>query len=197
MDTKNTLRTAPAHYRELTERIVKLSGMKHALHVYETDASKTWQTHHTNGVPVLAYNPEFIAKNKAAVKWTDVALFASEVVYHKNRDLYGKYICEFYNLHVAANPNRKRLSVDYFVGRVLRHEGATMEEAMEVISFLTRYKSFDEREERRVVVVKGWEAADKKIKAQTPLLPAPKQQDTSATALASVLLGLIIYLFKE
>ena len=195
-ESKNTLRTAPAHYRELTKRIVKLSGMKHALHVYETDSAKTWQTHHTNGVPVLAYNPEFIAKNVAAVKWTDTALFASEVVYHHNRDLYGKYICEFYNLNVATNVKRKRLKVDYFVGRVLRHEGASVEEAMEVLSFLTRYRSFDEREERRDVLVKGWEAADKKIKDETLLLPAAKKADTT-TALASVLLGLIIYLFKD
>lgn len=197
MDTsKNTLRTAPAQYRELTERIVKLSGMKHVLPVYETDSTKTWQTHHTNGVPVLAYNPEFIAKNVAAVKWTDIALFASEVVYHKNRDLYGKYICEFYNIHVATNPKRKRLNVDYFVGKVLRHEGASVEEAMEVISFLTRYKSFDEREDRRTVLIKGWETADKKIRSEMPLLP-PAKPDNSGAALAGVILGLLIYLFKE
>ena len=195
-ESKNTLRTAPAHYRELTKRIVKLSGMKHALHVYETDSTRTWKTHHTNGVPVLAYNPEFISKSIAAVKWTDIALFASEVVYHRNRDLYGKYICEFYNLNVAPNTKRKRLNVDYFVGRVLRHEGASAEEAMEVISYLTRYRSLDEREERRDVVVKGWESADKKIKAETLLLPAAKKPDAT-TALASALLGLIIYLFKD
>jgi hypothetical protein len=197
MEDKIYLQPAPAEYSQLAARIVKLSGMKHTLSVFETESTKRWLTHHSNGIPILAYNPEFISKYEATVKWTSVALFASEIVYHRNRDLYGKYICEFYNLNIVESSRKKRLNVDYFIGRVLRHEGATLEEAHEVISFLGRYRSLEERQERRIAMVKGWETADAKIKSEILALPAPKKTQDNATAIASVLLGLIIYLFKE
>jgi hypothetical protein len=197
---KKELRSAPFHYQSLVDRIVKLAMIKHKLPVYETNDCKKWLTHHNNGVPVMAYNPKYIIGADSKCKWAVVALFASEVAYHYNMDFYGKYICEYYNLRVNRNQGRKRLGVDHFVGRVLRYEGASLEEALEVLSTLCNFKSDEIRYEREEKFVKGWKAADDELAILKPVVIKKKEEKKNnpnpGAPLAALVFGLLLYLFK-
>lgn len=193
---KEYLRSAPQEYQELVNRIVELSGMNHVLYAYETNTTEGFLAHHSNGIPILGYNPEFISHINKRIKWADVALIASEVMYHRNMDLYGKYICEYYHLKVNKTKRHKRLNGDYFVGKVLRHEGATLPEALAILDFFAKFKSDEVREERMQLVTDGWKEADETLKAQLKL-PVPVRKDVSGQEIAAILFGLIYYLFKE
>jgi hypothetical protein len=196
MDTsKKGLRAAPAQYQELVNRLCKLAGMKHTLEVYETDQNKAWQTHHQNGLPVIAYNPKYIDGVKKAGNWAVVALFANELAYHYNMDFWGKYISEFYGIKTVNAERRKRMNVDYFVGRVLRNEGASLGESLEVLALLGKSKSDYVREEREEVLTNGWKAADSTLNNVAGLQGVKKEGP--ASSLAVMLLGLIFFLMKD
>lgn len=195
MENNKELRPAPKHYQELVNRIVKLSGMKHTLFVFETETDKRFLTHNDNGIPIVGYDPMFISEHKSAVKWAEVALFASEVIYHHNVDLHGKYICNYYNIRTVPKTKRKRINEDFFVGKVLRHEGATMEEALDVLSYFGKFQSEEIRAEREELVINGWKSADEQL--NVPALAPIKQETSTNTTLAAMLLGLILMLIKE
>jgi hypothetical protein len=196
MDTsKKGLRAAPAQYQELITRLSKLAGLKHTLHVYETTQNKAWQTHNQNGLPVIAYNPKYIEGVKKAGHWSVVALFANEIAYHYNMDFWSKYISEFYGIKTTTPERRKRLNVDYFVGRVLRNEGASLGEALEVLALLGKSKSGFVREEREEILTNGWKAADAALNNVAGL--QGKKKEGPDSSLAVMLLGLIFYLMKE
>jgi hypothetical protein len=196
MDTsKKGLRAAPAQYQELVNRLTKLAGFKHTLHVYETTQNKAWQTHNHNGLPVIAYNPKYIEGVKKAGHWAVVALFANEIAYHHNMDFWGKYISEFYHIKTVSPERRKRMNVDYFVGRVLRNEGASLGEALEVLALLGKSKSDFVREEREEILTNGWKAADVALNNVAGL--QGKKKEGPDSSLAVMLLGLIFFLMKE
>lgn len=192
------LKSAPQHYQELVNRIVELSGMKHNLYAYETNTTEGFVAHHKNGIPILGYNPDFISHINKKIKWADVALMASEVMYHRNMDLYGKYISNYYNIRTTKIKRPKRLNGDYFVGKVLRHEGATLPEALAILDFFAKFKSDEAREERMCLITDGWRSADEELKEQLQLpMPVSLRKDVSGKELAAILFGLIYYLFKE
>jgi hypothetical protein len=197
---KNYLRSAPAYYQELVTRITELSGMKHVLHACETNAAEHFITHHTNGIPVLGYNPEFISRVSKKNKWAPVALFANEVLYHRNLDLHGKYICEYYDLKLSKPARVKKINRDFFVGKTLRHEGATLNEALDFLTKFARFSSDESRDERMELMTEGWRSEDEKQKTLLPVhvpVSLPAKKDVSGKEIAALLFGLIIYLFKE
>jgi len=202
MDNSNTsLRSAPVYYREMADRIKKLSGIKHTLNVYETDIAPTWLSHHTSGVPILAYNPKFIEAANAVGKWVSTAIFATEVAFHNNKDLYGKYLCDYYDIKFVES--EKKLAVNHFIGRVLRHEGASLAEALETMFLLNRSKADDSLKEKQDLMTKGWEAEDDRLNRLLPVekpKKKPKQKpgdNISGLNLAVLLLGIIVTLLKE
>jgi hypothetical protein len=194
MDTNKTgLRIAPLHYQGLVNRITKLAGFKHRLWVYETSSVKTWNTHCKAGVPIIAYNPKFMARACKAGKWAVIAAFASEVIYHYNMDFHGKYICKYYDLKMGPGMYHRRMNMDYFVGRVLRHEGASREEALSVL-LQTQESKFENRE-REQMLTAGWIAANEQLNNWAAM--EGKKPEGPATSLAVMLLGMIFYLPKE
>ncbi len=198
--SKNSLRSAPVHYQEMADRIIKLSGIKYSLVVYETDDTKTWLTQHTNGVPIMAYNPKFIEMANTAGKWVSAVIFANEVACHHNMDFNARYLSSYYNLKFAKNESRKKLEVNYFTGKVLRHEGATLEESLETISIFTGSKSEEVRRDLEEIMISGWKAENERLN-KLEAVEKPKQKpgdnNISGSQIAALLLGLFITLLKD
>lgn len=165
--------------QRLVNRIAKMAGVAYRIEVFSTEEPLACGTFFKpqpgkKDKPAIQYNPVFMEQLRTINPWADVALFAQEVAYHFNNNLYGEQLAESLDIYSDEKTDRKEIKADRFTGWVLWHEGAKLKEAVELYH-LPRFSNaiVTESTEGRMKTMKmGW------IKAYNKLLPKKRDNES-------------------
>lgn len=174
------LRKSDPKYQYLVNRITKMAGMTHSISVYAADTNNACATLYKRcdnepQKPIITYNPRFINNIRYYSDWAVIAVFAHEVAHHYNKDLYGEYIAKLYGFGFSADINTKfhkqELNADRFAGWVLRNEGASLNEALELAHFLDENDTYTHPgvAKRILAIEQGWNEANNQLKPKDPV----------------------------
>lgn len=188
------LRPSAPQYQNLVNRIVKMVGLDYSIDVFASDTDNACATlfkrnSDDSGKPIIAYNPLFIESIKRSSPWAVYAVFAHEVAHHYNKDLYGDYVAGLFGIPIDKKSHRQELNADRFAGWVLRYEGASLSNAMEMYQVIPFEKSYTHpsMELRMQAMKAGWIEANNKLIARQQLGNVKRNQ---ANDVGNALLGI-------
>jgi hypothetical protein len=158
------LSKANPFYQRVVDRITRKLEMNR-IKVYRANVPNALATLFQSGSsdqgrPIIAYNPSFIKEVRHHSVWSMYFVFAHEVAHHYNQDLYGAFIGNGYNINWQSH--RQEINADYFAGWVLRCEGASLKDSLEVYDIVEFEESYTHPSEfvRRQALINGWRDAN-------------------------------------
>ena len=139
--------------KEMLSEIMSVVGLQCNIELKEADVMNI-EASISHRKRYILYNPSYIAwiNNITKNRWAALALFAHEVGHHLNG-------------HTISKTGSKpivELEADEFAGFVLYKLGATLEEAQEVMKYISTDRASDThpaRASRMLAIQKGWNKA--------------------------------------
>ncbi len=138
---------------EMLSEIIKVTGLQESFELKEADVMNI-EASLSHKKRYILYNPSFIDQiNKITRdKWAAMTLIAHEMGHHLNG----------HTIRKTGSKPELELEADEFAGFVMHQLGATLEQAQEVMFYISRTEAsatHPDRNSRLLAIQKGWNKA--------------------------------------